>query len=297
MRQTDEQNLQAAEAAADMGDNKTALKYYLLAAEAGIVTAMTACGNLYLDGGEIKQDIQQALEWFKKAAEFGNVTAINNIGYVYELQGNYEESLKWYEKAANLNSVTAMMNLSGMYKHRFKNKKLAQFWLDKAESCTDLESVKTLAAYYWDADRIRNHKEKAIKFYEKAAKMCDVESLEILGELYFEIENFEAAEHYYFRAAKAGNVEAMVNFGILMTYSPDNFENAYFWLKQAIQRKSTIALKIMGDLFREYRQYPQALRWYRKALNAGEFVQNDIKQMKKLIKTYKADCKLKLRLL
>lgn len=291
-----EGNYRLAQNASAKGDKATALKYYLKAAEGGIVPAMTACGNLYLDSEfEIERDIESALKWFKRAAESNDITAINNVGYIHEVQENYDEALIWYEKAANLGNVTAMMNLAGIYRKHFKKRKLAQQWIDKAESCTDLESVKELACYYSEADAIKNHKEKAIKFYKKAADMGDEEAFNELGDLYLSIDEYDAAEHFYFEGAKIGNVAAMINFGTMMTYSPGNFEHAKFWLTRAMQHGNIYAVKLLGDLYKEYKEFPKALRWYRKAYNYGENTQQEIREVKKLLKISKSDYKLKLQ--
>ena len=294
--ENDKKNYEIAQDFSEMGDKVTALKYYLKAAEAGIVPAMTACGNLYFDGEHgIKQDVEKAVYWFKKAAEFNNVVAINNLGYIYETQNDYAPALDWYKRAAELGDVTAMMNLSGIYKVHYKNRKAAKFWVDKAESCTDLKSVLELANYYVEADAIRNHIQKAIEFFEKAVEMGDTDSLNQLGNLYFFNQNFEKAEECYFRASKLGYVDAMANLGLMITYS-GNFDKAYYWIKKAINGGSTYALQVMGNLYTEHKQYPRALRWYRKAAAAGEFAAlQEIRKIKKILRTEKADYKLKLR--
>ena len=290
------QNFEMAQEFSEMGNKILAFQHYLKAAEAGIVPAMTACGNFYLDGEDgIKQDIEKAVYWFKKAAALNNVTAMNNLGYIYEIQNEYALALHWYKKSAELGDITAMMNLSGVYKTYYKDRKSEKFWVNKAESCSDLDSVLDLAHYYVEAGAIRNHIQKAIEFFEKAIEMGDTDSLNELGDLYFYIQNFEAAESCYARAAKLGDVNAMANFGFMMIYS-DDFETAYYWIKKAIKGGSSYALQLMGDLYAEYKQYPRALRWYRKAAIAGESDSlKEIRKTKKLLRTEKADYKLRLR--
>lgn len=294
--ENDEKNYEMAQKCSGMGDKVSALKYYLKAAEVGIVPAMTACGNLYLEGEDgIKQDIEKAVYWFKKAAEFNNVISMNNLGYIYEVQNNYALALHWYKKSAELGDITAMMNLSGIYKVHYKDKKAAKFWVNKAESCTDLNSVLELAYYYSEAYAIRNHFQKAIEFYEKAVGMGNTDSLNILGDLYFHIQNFEAAENCYYKASRLGYVDAMANLGFMLIYSGD-FEKSYYWIKKAIKGGSSYAMQVMGDLYAEYKKYPRALRWYRKAAAAGEIESlQRIPKIKKLLRTEKADYKLKLR--
>ena len=291
-------NYEKAQAFSDKGSKTTALKYYLKAAEAGIVPAMVACGNLYLDGKDgIKKNVSKAMEWFQKAASAGNLTAMNNIGYVYETLENYEESLNWYKKAADLGNITAMMNLAGVYENNFNDKKSARQWIKKAESCKDLYSIKELAHYYSEADAIKNNIQKAIKFYEKAAKMGDVDSLSELGDLYFYIDEFDAAEHYYFEAAKMGDAYAMTNLGIILTNDYEDFEKAHFWLKKAVEGGNIYAVRMMGDLYAKFKQYHKALRWYRKSVALGEDAREDIHKVKKLLKTSKVNYKLRVRTL
>ncbi len=296
----DKQNYEKAQIASENGDKVKALKYYLKAAEAGIVPAMVACGNMYLEGeGCVKPNISKSMEWFKKAAEFENYTAMNNLGYIYEILEDYEEAFKWYEKSAKLDNVTAMMNLAGFYLNGLgtrKNKRMAKFWTDKAESFTDLKSIKEIAYYYSEAEAIEDHIEKAIEFYKKAVAMGDVDSMDELAHLYFEIEEYDLAEKLFFDAAWAGNTDAMTCLGIIWTNDYEDFDKAHYWLSKAVKGGNIYALKMMGDLYAKFKQYPKALRWYRKATHAGEFdAFEDIRKIKKLIQTSKTSYKLCLR--
>ena len=242
----------------------------------------------------LKGDKVKALEYYQKAAESGIVPAMTACGEI-EIEQNVENALKWFNRAAEFNDVTAMVKLAEIYQNHFKKRNLAQKWLDKAETLTDLNSVKELAFYYAETGAIKNHTAKAIELYKKAVDMGDKDSLNELGDLYLSIEKYGAAEHYYLEGAKAGDVRAMLNFGTMMTYLPGNFNAAKFWLTTALQHGNIYAFKLLGDLYKEYQNYPKALRWYRKAYKYGEDTQQEIREIKQLFKVSKIDYKLKLR--
>jgi len=61
-------------------DYNEALRWYLLAADKGNVTALSALGTIYRDGEVGQKDLALALKYFKMAAEKGNVSAQINLG-------------------------------------------------------------------------------------------------------------------------------------------------------------------------------------------------------------------------
>ncbi len=294
---TPEQYFKMACRASDKNDKITALKYYLEAANAGIVPAMMACGSLYFEElGGIEQDIEKAIYWFKKAADCGHAGAMNNVGYVFWTLKDYEEAIKWYKKSAEYNDATAMLNLADVYRNVYYDKKTAQYWLKKAESLKDSESIRLVAGYYAVENSIKDNLNKAIKLYQKAMSMDNLEAFNELGDLYMELDEFDSAQNCYFDGAKLGNVDCMANFGMMMTYAPECFEPAHYWLSKAIKHGNIIAMTLMGDLYREYKNYPKALRWYRKAVSAGDSnASENLQLVKKLLKRHKPNYKLRLR--
>lgn len=287
-------HFKTAEKAEGAGDNLKALEYYQKAAEGGVVPAMAACGNLYFKGGGgIEKNAEKAIQWFKKAADFGNTAAMNNIGYIYGTLENYEEALTWYEKSAALDNVTAMLNLSSVYKNQFQNKKIAAQWLKKAESLKDTDSIREVAGFYAaDAENDRQIN-KAIKLYQKAIALGDVDAQRELGDFYFHLEEFEDAQNCYREAAKSGNIEAMINLGMMLSYMPNCSPEAHYWLNKAANSGNAEALRVLGAFYEEREDYHNALRTYRKAFHAGENVQEEIRQMKNKIKRGKFNYKLR----
>ena len=295
--QSDKKILKLADKAFDAGDRITALKYYLKAAENGIVSAMVDCANIYFEGvGGVEQDIDKAIEWFKKAGQLGNSAALNNVGYIYGTLNNYKAAISWYEKSANLGDVVAMLNLSNTYRKEYPNKTLAQKWLKKAESLKDTFSIRKVADYYFWEDVVSNHIEKSIKLYKKAIAMGDSLAFKSLGDIYVTLDEFEQAEECYYNGAMAGDVDCMVELGMFWMFSSEGLQTADYWLDKAIKKGSRRALIKMGDLHARFENYPKARRWYRKAVSKGIPEANEkLLRIKKLIRRNKPNYKLTLR--
>ena len=297
MTPTDKRNIKLAEKAFKIGDRVTALNYSLKAAENGNVNAMVDCGRIYFEGiFGVEQNIDKALEWYKKAGELGSSAALNNIGYIYNTMGKHQEALIWYEKAANLGDAVSMLNISNSYRRDFNNKEKAREWLKKAESLTDTYSIRKVADYYFQENVIKTHIDKAISLYHKAIKMGDTQAYKELGDLYFQLDEYENARKVYQKGASVGDVDCMIDLGMLLSCLPDGFEPAKYWLSKAVNKGDTFAMKMLGDLYEGYGEYAKALRWFRKAASAGEREAVEyLPKIKKLLKRHKPDYKLKVR--
>lgn len=293
----DKRNLRLAEKAKERGDMATALKYYLRAAEAGMVQGMLGCASIYFEGGEgVEENIDEAFRWFEHAAARGSVTAMNNIGFLYVTLERQDEGIIWYEQAAKFGDVVAMLNLANTYSTHYHDNKMAQRWLKKAEKLTDTWSIRKVAEYYFLEEIGENYIDKAVKLYEKAIELGDAEAFKELGDMYFELDDFDSAQRIYRAGAAAGNVACMANMGMFLVYAPDSFPEAHYWLSRAVEGGSTFAIKILGDLYKEHGNYPKALRCYRKAVMRGvEEAENDLVKAKRTIRKHKANYKLRLR--
>jgi hypothetical protein len=64
-------------------DNKTAVKWYRLAAKQGFARAQYNLGVMYEKGQGVPQDYKTAVKWYSLAAKQGNASAQNNLGTMY----------------------------------------------------------------------------------------------------------------------------------------------------------------------------------------------------------------------
>lgn len=293
----DKRNLRLAEKAREHGDTATALKYYLRAAEAGMVQAMLGCGSIYFEGGAgVEENIDESLKWFKRAADCGSTTAMNNVGFLYVTLDRHDEAIVWYERAAKFGDVIAMLNLANTYSIHYHDDKMAQYWLEKAEKLPDTWAIRKVAEYYFLEDVVENHVEKAISLYEKAIELGDAEAFKELGDMYFELNDFESAQKIYHAGANAGSADCMANLGMFLMYAPDSVSEAHHWLSKAVEGGSIFAIKILGDFHKEHGDYPKALRCYRKAVMRGIYeAEDDLIKVKRAIRKHKPNYKLRLR--
>lgn len=96
-------SFETAELYAMQKDYKSAMEWYLKAADKGCPVARSTIGIYYERGLGVKQDYQQAMRWLLKAADKGNAVAMDNVGYFYEkglgVKQDQQLAEQWYQKA------------------------------------------------------------------------------------------------------------------------------------------------------------------------------------------------------
>jgi TPR repeat protein len=111
---------EAAYAAYDKGNYKSAMRGLLPLAEQGDVRAQTTLGLLYYRGSrDVQRDDAMAAKWFRLAAERGDAVAQFNLGVMYgEGQGvpqDHAKSAKFYRLSAEQGNPQAQYNLGLLY--------------------------------------------------------------------------------------------------------------------------------------------------------------------------------------
>ena len=105
--------------AAQNGDYETALREFMVAAEAGLDLAQYNMAVMYFTGRGVEQDYAQAFRWTEMAAMQGHLNAQFNLGALYYTgtgtEVDLEKSLQWYSRAAESQHGEAQYNLATMY--------------------------------------------------------------------------------------------------------------------------------------------------------------------------------------
>jgi hypothetical protein len=101
------------------GDYKTALKEWLVEAEAGEPVTQRNVGHMYRKGQGVAKDFGAALKWYRRSAEQGFARAQANLGNMY-LRGqgtnkDAKEAAKWFFEAAKQNHAIAQYNLGLLF--------------------------------------------------------------------------------------------------------------------------------------------------------------------------------------
>lgn len=84
-------------------------------ANTGDTEAQFKLGNSYDSGHGVGRDGKEALKWYLIAANAGHAEAQNSVGSGYQAEKKYELAYEWYEKAAKQNHALAINNLAYLY--------------------------------------------------------------------------------------------------------------------------------------------------------------------------------------
>ncbi|WP_033169325.1 tetratricopeptide repeat protein [Selenomonas sp. ND2010] len=150
------------------------------------------------------------------------------------------------------------------------NYDIAKEWLEKAIIAGDVESLIILGAiyYYYYENPI-----KAKEYYKIAADKGNAEGMYGLGKVYSEFENNkEKALYWYKEAAKGGDADAMLELGVHYL-NEDRFDDAIIWFSRSAMSENAEAQNKMGEMFfqglgRDV-DLDMALTWFEKSANGG----------------------------
>ncbi len=102
-------------------DYAAAAKWYLAAAEQGIVYAQYQLGQMYELGRGVAEDRKQAVSWYRAAAEQGFTKAQYKLGDSYALglgvPQDHKLSAMWFRRAAERGYADAQYRLGMSYAH------------------------------------------------------------------------------------------------------------------------------------------------------------------------------------
>ena len=97
-----------------------ALQEWETFAKDGNAGAQHNLGQIYRRGQGVPKNDKTAAKWYRLAADQGNAYAQNNLGVMYKdgkgVSRNYDTALKWYRLAADQENALAQHNLALMYK-------------------------------------------------------------------------------------------------------------------------------------------------------------------------------------
>ena len=204
-----------------------ALELMTLAANKGHAEAMGGLGYFYEKGLEVPKDQVTAIEWFRKGAEAGGPKAQLNYGKLLIKSGKNEhiqQGMKWLQAAVDQKQPDAGHFLGTIY------------FLGQYDQKIDYQ--KALDCLIISAEAGNADSQNTIGFIHSQA---------YLGQ-----KNEREAEHYFRKAASAGNVKAMSNLGSLL-WKKKNADSqtrieALKWLWIAQNKGEVTAVKTLADL-------------------------------------------------
>ena len=246
---------------ADPAEASAAYRSYRQLAEKGCPDGWFGLGRARRYGYGIKPNRAKAEKYYLRAAKLGHAEAQEALGCLYEFaeKPDYRRARKWYARAAAQRSSSApdtAYRLGYLYEKGLGGKK-------------DMQT--------------------ACRLYRKAAKVGHPDAQRALGYLYEKglglPENHAKARKWYARAALQADATACNNMGFLY-YNGKGVRRskslAKKWYKLAARAGSIIALSNLGILYEDAGRLKKAVRYYRRAAEAGN--KYAAKQLKRLDK-------------
>ena len=162
----------------------------------------------YLNGYGCRVDTSAAIFWLEKAADEESAKAINELGDVYEAQGDFANAVLYYEKAVAMGDLNGYCNLGYCYEQG---------------TGVVLNSQKAFELYKYAADN-------------GSTRGCMCVANCYLNGTYVE-ENVAEALAWFTKAAESGNVLAMYYCGNILENGADGVKadtkKAREWYKKA----------------------------------------------------------------
>ena len=166
-------------------DDKTAVKWYRLAAEQGDAFGQNALGNMYDTGRGVPKDDKESAKWRTLAAEQGNSQSQYNLGVMYEkgrgVPQNDKTAVKWYTLAGEQGDANAQRSLKRLQKEIAEQNKLRE--LQARAKQGDANAQYQLGTMYDNGQGVPKDVKEAVKWYRLAAEQGDTSSQKRFGEL------------------------------------------------------------------------------------------------------------------
>lgn len=97
------------------GRLRSAFRYFLAAARAGMIPAFGIVAQFYDQGDGVKANENAALHWYHRAYRNGDHSVANNIGCILRDRNKLAQALLWFRRAAKQGDGDANLNIAKLY--------------------------------------------------------------------------------------------------------------------------------------------------------------------------------------
>ena len=193
-------------------DESLGKAYLDTAVSLGSLQAPFTLGVCYLNGYGCRVDTAMAITWLEKAADNENINAINQLGKVYEAQGDFKNAVLYYEKGVTHGSLESYCNLGYCYEQGqgvvLNSQKAFELYKYAAEQGYN-RGCRSVAGCYLNGIYVETSAAEALNWLTKAAENGDVLAMYYCGSILEEGEdgvpaNPKKAKEWYKKAAAAG---------------------------------------------------------------------------------------------
>jgi uncharacterized protein len=124
------------------GRLRSAFRFFLSAARAGMVAAFSTVGNFYDHGIGVKTNPDAALYWYRQAYRNGSRSVANNIGCILRDRKKVGQAVRWFQRAVRQSDGNANLNIAKIYLHKGDLAKAARYLRETSSSAWATEGVK-----------------------------------------------------------------------------------------------------------------------------------------------------------
>lgn len=192
--------------------------YFDTAANMGHVLGMHDLALCYLNGYGCRVDTAAAIFWLEKAADEEKIESINELGDVYEAQGDFKNAVLYYEKAVAMGSLEGYCNLGYCYEQGqgvvLNSQKAYELYMYAAEHEYN-RGYMCVANCYFNGIYVEENNAEGLKWLTKAAEDGNVLAMYYCGSILEKGEDgvepdLKKAREWYKKAATAGYDPAAV---------------------------------------------------------------------------------------
>ena len=198
-----------------------AITYLKKAAEMDNRAAILQLACEYMNGDTVEKNITEGMALMEKAAELGSDLAAENLSNLYrkgeDTTQDLNKALEWAKKTIELGSGEAMYNMAVTYLYGEcnveKNEITALNYFMESAKAGFVSAMHALALFYYEGTVVAKDSSKALEWAEAAGRKGEPKCLDMLKEIYEEVDPEHKDERYFSvvkDAADDGYYEGMV---------------------------------------------------------------------------------------
>ncbi|MDX8500845.1 rhamnan synthesis F family protein [Mesorhizobium sp. VK4C] len=266
-------------------DREEAGRLFVLAAEQGDPRGLHHAALLYMTGDGLPENLSKAETYLREAAKRDHLPSVIALGEFYArgkgAAPDLQEASAWYQRAAELGDASAQFILGGLYATGtgfVQNLREAARWFLCAAEQGHASAAHNIAVLYAKGAPFGRDIAKAVEWYEVAAQAGLAAAQLHLGRLHAAGDgvprDWRAAAEWLGKAAASGDPEAKTALAMLHLHGGEGVHDpirAENLLREAAGAYDTGAALQLGHLLRGNGRIADAMEWYRRAGEAGDF--------------------------
>jgi len=222
----------------------------------------------------LQKNVKEAVIWYKRSAENGHPEGQYYYGSCFEeglgIPINFIKATNWYKISGNSGYGLASYHLGKCYQRGYGvpvDISKAKYWIEKSAQ-QEFDKGQYLLGWFYESE---SNKEKAIYWYERAAKLNNLDAMNNLGRCYIDgnedTDQYDKGIKWLTIAAERGHGNAQNNLG---WWVKDPKKSFYWFLKAACQgfscSQNNVAWCYQEGCGVEKNEH-LAVKWYKKAIS------------------------------